>query len=116
MENGYETGNSIWRGRGPGVTSFCASAAALGIPLCEDREELHLIPGSVEHVSETLKYAGTKVYMKGRLPELLEAIHEGNYPAQGVQNCGTEYETLYHSLEEIPADAGYYTIVIVKEK
>ena len=100
----------------PGVPSFCASAAALGIPLCEDREELHLIPGSTDHISETLKYPGTKVFMKGNLPELLDMLKRDAYAVQGVQNCGTEEEAFYRSVEEIPADAGYYTVVIVKEK
>ena len=99
----------------PGVTSFCASAAALGVPLCEDREELHLLPGSGD-AAGALDYPGTKVFMKGNLPVLLDALEERELSALGVQNCGTEKETLYHLREEIPADAGYYTVVIVKEK
>lgn len=98
----------------PGVPSFCAAAAALGVPLCEDREELHLLPGGAK-AEEALKYPGTKVFMKGQLPALLNAASELDQPLAGAENCGTGQEKLYHSLEEIPADAGYYTLIIAKE-
>ena len=98
-----------------GVPSFCAAAATLGISLCEDREELHLIPGSAEDLSAALNYTGTKVFMKGNLPVLLNTLEKEGYQALGAQNCGTKDEALYRSLEEIPGDAGYYTVVIAKE-
>ncbi|MDO5137541.1 MAG: precorrin-2 C(20)-methyltransferase [Oscillospiraceae bacterium] len=41
QEMGYETETV------PGVPSFCAVAAALDISLCEDRNELHLLPGGI---------------------------------------------------------------------
>ena len=98
----------------PGVPSFCASAAALGISLCEDREELHLLPGGGD-AARTLTYPGCRVFMKGELPTLLEAAEEAAQPLLGVENCGTGTERLYRSAEEIPADAGYYTLIIAKE-
>ena len=98
----------------PGVPSFCAAAAALGTPLCADREELHLIPGS-GHVRRALAYPGTKVFMKGELEPLLNAIGECGKTAQAVENCGTERERVYRSRQDIPADAGYYLVTIVKE-
>ena len=33
-----------------------------------------------------------------------------------VENCGMEEERIYHSVEEIPDDAGYYSLIIAKEK
>ncbi len=99
----------------PGVTSFCAAAAALGEPLCTDREELHLIPGSA-NAGNALLYSGTKVFMKGELPALLREIRENGRDAQAVENCGTEDERIYCSVNEIPADAGYYLVTVVKEK
>ena len=109
-EAGYETGTV------PGVPSFCAAAASLSIPLCEDREELHLIPGGKRNASGALSYPGTIVFMKGNLPELLAELKKGGYTVLGAQNCGTGEEALYRSLDEIPEDAGYYTVVIAKEK
>lgn len=97
-----------------GVPSFCAAAAALDLPLCQDREELHLLPGG--QADAALAYPGTKVFLKGGLPALLEALERRDLAVQGVRDCGTREETLYRSLEDIPADAGYYTVVIAKEK
>ena len=108
QDMGYETETV------PGVPSFCAAAAALDIPLCEDRDELHLLPGGI-NAEKALEYPGTKVFMKGEIPELLEAAKTAGQTLVGVQDCGTEKEQIYHSLEEIPADAGYYTLIIAKE-
>lgn len=99
----------------PGVTSFCASAAALGQSLCTDREELHIIPGSI-NARDALQLPGTKVFMKGDLSALLDTLRKNGQEAQAVENCGTEGEHLYRTLDEIPEDAGYYLVTIVKEK
>ncbi len=32
-----------------------------------------------------------------------------------VENCGMENEHIYQSVEEIPDDAGYYSLIIAKE-
>jgi precorrin-2/cobalt-factor-2 C20-methyltransferase len=99
----------------PGVTSFCASAAALGIPLCEDSEELHVIPGGRKDPGAVLSYGGTKVFMKGNVPELLDAAEKDGTMLRGAENCGTENEKLYRKTADIPGDAGYYTVSIAKE-
>ena len=31
-----------------------------------------------------------------------------------VENCGMPDEHIYHSVEEIPDDAGYYSLIIAK--
>ena len=33
-----------------------------------------------------------------------------------VVNCGMENEAVYRSAEEIPDDAGYFSLIIAKEK
>ena len=99
----------------PGVTSFCASSATLGKPLCTDREALHILPGGIS-AKEALRLSGTKVFMKGELDMLLDALQDGEQDVQAVENCGTEGERIYERLEEIPEDAGYYLVTIVKEK
>lgn len=99
----------------PGVPSFCAAAARLGTPLCSDREELHILPGSA-NAKEALIYPGTKVFMKGETEALLTALSEKGIPAQAVENCGTDDERVYAAREAIPADAGYFLVTIVKEK
>ena len=32
-----------------------------------------------------------------------------------VENCGMENEHIYRSTEEIPDDAGYYSLIVAKE-
>ncbi len=32
-----------------------------------------------------------------------------------VENCGMPEEHIYHGVEEIPDDAGYYSLIIAKE-
>ena len=97
----------------PGITSFCASAAVLGQPLCTDREAMHIIPGSM-NAEEALQLPGTKVFMKGELPPLLEALRDGKQKVQAVENCGIENEHIYKTLDAIPEDAGYYMVTVVK--
>ena len=99
----------------PGVPSFCAAAAKLQTPLCTDREELHILPGGI-NTEKALAYPGTKVFMKGELGPLLDAIEQSGKSAQAVENCGTENERVYRTAGEIPKDAGYYLVTIVKEE
>lgn len=98
----------------PGVTSFCAAAAELGISLCENKEQLHVIPGTYTP-SEALSLSGTKVMMKNNLPKTLEALRATGARAAMVENCGMENQHIYPNLESIPEDAGYFSLLIVKE-
>ncbi len=99
----------------PGVPSFCASAAALKEPLCTDRGPLHILPGSA-NAEDALRLSGTKVFMKGELAPLLKALHHTNGEIEAVENCGTEQQRIYRNAAEIPMDAGYYLVTIVKEE
>ena len=98
----------------PGVTSFCASAAALNIPLCENKQELHIIPGTY-NPEEALDYPGVKVIMKNNLPRTLKAARERGLSVRMVENCGLENMKVYKSIDEIPEDAGYYSVLVIKE-
>lgn len=98
----------------PGVTSFCASAAALNIPLCENKQELHIIPGTY-NPAEALSLPGTKVLMKNNLPQTLQALREHPQQVWMVENCGMENQHTYCGLEQLPENSGYYTVLIVKE-
>ena len=98
----------------PGVPSFCAAAAELGIPLCENKEQLHIIPGTYTP-TEALKLPGVKVMMKNDLPATLPALRQAGAQAAMVENCGMENQKVYRTLEEIPEDAGYFSLLIVKD-
>lgn len=98
----------------PGVTSFCAAAAELGISLCENKDQLHVIPGTYTP-SEALGLSGTKVLMKNDLPKTLPVLRASGAKAAMVENCGLPNQKVYRSAEEIPEDAGYFSLLIVKE-
>ena len=98
----------------PGVPSFCAAAAALGIPLCENGQQLHIIPGTYTP-TQALDLPGVKVLMNNNLPVTLPALRQSGAQAAMVENCGMENQHLYPTLEQIPEDAGYFSLLIVKE-
>lgn len=100
-----------------GITSFCAVAARLNTGLVEKAEELHVIPASYQ-IQEALDMPGTKVLMKAgrQMAKVKELLTKRGLEAMMVENCGMENEKVYRSLEEIPDDAGYYSLIIVKEK
>lgn len=100
-----------------GITSFCAAAARMNMGLVEKAEPLHVIPASYP-VEEALRLSGTKVLMKagkkmGRVKEELLKLDE---EVTMIENCGMEGEACYRSAREIPEEAGYYSLIIVKEK
>ena len=105
-----------------GINSFTASAAAAGIPLVMDDEELHVIPGSAE-LEEAVKLKGTKVFMKlgkekyKRLVGLLEPLEaDGLIEVCAVEKCGMPEEKVYRGIKQIPEELAYLSTVIVKDK
>lgn len=114
-ERGYETAMV------PGVPSFCAVAARLGISLTEMNTALHISPGGAA-LRDALDLPGTKVLMKSgrQMPAVLEALASrgalGN--SMLVQNCGLPGEAVYPDLSKaVPGEdsMGYFATVIVKE-
>ena len=101
----------------PGIPSFCAAAARMDIPLVENRQELHVLPASYD-IEESLHLPGTKVLMKAgrKMGEVKRLLTEKEMDAVMVENCGMENEKIYSGAEEIPEQAGYYSLLVVKEK
>lgn len=101
----------------PGIASFLACAARLGIGLSENRQMLHVIPGSYG-VEEALALPGTKILMKaGRsIGNIRAALLDTDADVYMVENCGMADERVYYGAREIPEDAGYYTLLIIKER
>lgn len=100
----------------PGIPSFCAAAARLNTGLVENKEELHVIPASYG-VEESLKLQGTKVFMKAgkKIPYVKQAVKEQGLEAEMVENCGMVNERVYRQVDEIPDDAGYYSLMIIRQ-
>ena len=103
-----------------GITSFCAVAARLNMGLAEMAEPLHVIPATykAEEMDDLLKLPGTKVLMKSgkRLKKVRDSILRSGQNAVMIENCGMPEEKIYASAKEIPEEAGYYTLLVVKDK
>lgn len=99
-----------------GITSFCAAAVRLNDSLSDRSEQLHIIPSSY-NIEDALDLSGTKILMKAasKMAEVKRLIKTKNLKAAAVENCGMPNERIYKNIEEIPDDAGYYSVVIIKE-
>ncbi len=95
----------------PGITTMCAAAAEMGIPLCEQGENLTILD---RFDPEKDLPDGNIVLMKsGRRLDLLKQRLEGR-EAYAVRNLGMENEWKGR-LEEISSEEySYFTTVIVK--
>ncbi|MDO4976964.1 MAG: precorrin-2 C(20)-methyltransferase [Eubacteriales bacterium] len=99
-----------------GVPSFCAVSAKLGDSLVDRDQQLHVIPASYQ-IEESLELSGTKILMKAasKFGVVKEILVEKDSKAAMIENCGMPEERIYHSLDEFPDKASYYTIVTIKE-
>ena len=98
-----------------GVTSFCASAAKVGISLCRWDENLVIVP-SRHQLPKTFDDGKNYVLMKvgNCLAELKKKLNASERKAVLIENCGMEEERVYLELESFPDKTGYYSIVIVR--
>ncbi len=103
----------------PGVTSFSASAARLGIVLCEGSERLLVSPVMSGNVDEILDVPANKVFMKSgkAVAELRDKLAERGEleHASMVANCGLPDEKVFPHFADIEDDTDYFSVVIVKE-
>ena len=113
-ENGYEAVMV------PGVPSFCAAAARLGVSLVSRDTPLHIIPVSGGNLEPALEWPGAKVLMKagGSLPEIVEALRKSGQLERAalVEDCGLSTERVCADLTEDMGKTGYFATVIVKEQ
>ena len=100
-----------------GITSFCAAAARLNLPLAEWDEPIHIVP-AVHKTEDRLEQDGNYVLMKSasHMKEVKALLLSSGRKVSAVVNCGMENEAVYRSAEEIPDDAGYFSLIIAKEK
>ena len=99
-----------------GITSFCAAAARANISLVEWSEQLHVLP-AVHKLDSELDLPGNYVLMKSgkKMGQVKEILRSSGRDVVMVENCGMDTEKVYHSVDEIPDDAGYYSLIIAKE-
>ncbi|MBR6472811.1 MAG: precorrin-2 C(20)-methyltransferase [Firmicutes bacterium] len=108
-EDGYETELV------PGITSFCAAAARLNLPLAEWDEPLHILPAS-HKLDDKMELSGNYVLMKSgsHMKEVKEMLTASGREVWTVENCGMPNEKVCRGADEIPDDAGYFSLVIAK--
>lgn len=103
----------------PGVPSFCAVAAALGVSLTSMHKPVHIFPASSGPTGEALALDGTKILMKtGKaMPEVRAAIAAAGLSdrAMLVQNCGLPDQRICRTLPEAGDDISYFTTIVIKE-
>ena len=103
----------------PGVPSFCAVAARLGMALCEKSERLLIVPASHKDMSDCMDLDANLVFMKagkeiGALKDTL--AHRGLLDrASMVANCGMEGELICPKFADMADGSGYFSVVLVKK-
>jgi len=99
-----------------GITSFCAAAARMNISLSEWNEPLHIIP-AVHDMEERLDKKGNYILMKSgkKISRVKEILQKSKRDVFMVENCGMENEKIFFGADEIPDNAGYYSLIIAKE-
>lgn len=99
-----------------GIPSFCAAAAALGQPLTEWTQSLHIIP-AVHKLDAALDLPGNYVLMKTgtKMEHVKQKLRESGRRIMMVENCGMPDEKRYTQLEDIPDRSGYFSLIIAKE-
>lgn len=100
-----------------GVTSFCAAAARLGVPLVEWDEQLHILP-AVHRLGTPLDQPGNYVLMKSAsaMPAVKDMLRRSGRAVSMVENCCMASERCYRGVDAIPDDAGYFSLIIAKEQ
>ena len=99
-----------------GIPSFCAAAARLDIPLAEWNEQVHIIPAV--HGSGLTDMNGNLVLMKSgsRMKELRNKLAAEGRDVRAVVNCGMDDEKVYQNAQDMPDEAGYFALIIAKER
>lgn len=102
----------------PGVPSFCAAAARLGISLCEGNQRLLIVPAGYPGLEESLDVDANKVLMKAghSLPELRDLLEKRGEleNASLAVNCGMDGEMILPRLANLTGPTGYFSLVVVR--
>ncbi len=100
----------------PGVASFSAAAAALGVSLTDIDTELRIVPNGGDGSGGNT----TTIWMKSgrRLTALLEELRAAGRlgDAMLAQNCGMANQRLVAGLDATDAATDYFSVVILKQR
>ena len=78
---------------------------------------MSVIPSTYD-VEQALALPGTKVLMKAasKMPAVKQALKDKGLRGAMIENCGMEGERRYASVEDIPDQPSYYSVIVVKER
>lgn len=106
----------------PGITSFCAAAARVGISLAENRETLVVVPSAYDcrDLDEILESFENVVLMKisGKFAELREKLVAKGLDDKAVlvSKCGLDGEMVEFDLGKVDGETlSYFTTMIIKK-
>lgn len=106
----------------PGITSFCAAAARVGVSLAENREGIAVVPSAYEceNLDAILDQFDNVVLMKvaRNLPMLAEKLAEKGLKDRTVlvSRCGFEDERVEYDLDRAAKEKlSYFTTMLVKK-
>ena len=104
----------------PAVSSMNAAACAVGLSLCEKKENfgVYELSGNSEEIMNCIRRHPCVVFMKvhKKLEVLLKAVKQLN-PAQAylIRRIGLDGERIYNLLNEIPPpEAAYLSIALIR--
>ena len=95
-----------------GITSFSAVSSKLKLPLSLGDESVMITSG------EFVDFEGTLVILKAgnKLKEIKEKVSSSGKTAYMAENCGMENERVYKDLWAIPDEAGYFSVIVIKNR
>jgi precorrin-2/cobalt-factor-2 C20-methyltransferase len=100
----------------PGVTSFCACAAALNRSLTDMNSPLHILPASVPELGDMLSLRGGKVIMKSgsALGEIKQLLRERGLSERAalVSDCGLPTQQICPDIADAP-EGSYFTTILI---
>ena len=99
-----------------GISSYCAAAARLGVPLCREDQKLHIVPAAHDHETD-FNAPGNFVLMKsGRMiKDLRVKLKDCSKEILAVENCGLPGERVYSGISDIPDDAGSLLVIMARD-
>ncbi|KXG78910.1 precorrin-2 C(20)-methyltransferase [Thermotalea metallivorans] len=106
----------------PGITSFCAAASRLGVPLAEGNETIAVIPAAYQcdHLDEILTLADNVVLMKPSkgFQKTIEKLEDNGFLENTVwiAKCGHKDERISYDVKELAGEKIDYLSMLIAKK
>lgn len=105
----------------PGITSFCAAASRLNLPLAEGQETIAIIPAAYEcdNLDAIIDQCDNIILMKPSkgFDKIQEKLEKHNLSSVMIQKCGHEDELIIKDLKTVDSKKiPYLSMIIAKKK